>query len=247
MMNYKQLFFLTLLICCQSCQPYKAGSATSDKDKEQESVPWVMKYERGPCFGECPVYIFYLLSDHHGLVEVKANLLEPGWYTADLDQEAVHEILTDVEPESWWHPDLGEVPEIADLPGMSLLYKHQEGLRWMAVGGRYTPAIGDVFQKLSHLVSEARWKPTNLRPIQPDVPEPTDVIVQLKEGVDIQTWMGKFDNFGIKLKKRITPKMQFYLVTKEPGVGSANDFLQYIKLDPDVIEAQWDQPVSQRN
>ena len=88
--------------------------------------------------------------------------------------------------------------------------------------------------------------PTQLRPLESNA-EPTDVIVQLKENIDIQSWMKKFDRFGIKLIKRLTPRQHYYLVSKDPAKGNANDFLQYIKSDPDVVEAQWDKQLQKRN
>ena len=232
------------LVVLTSCHLSKRTSSVQD-DTTQWS-PWVIKYERGPCFGECPVYIFYLLSDHTGLIEVKHNLLEPGWYHAPLDQEAIHQILTDIEPESWWNEDLSGQPEIADLPAASIVYKHRDGLRWMSIQGKISDQVSNVFQKVDHLVREAQWATTALRPFQPDMPEPTDVIVQLKEGVDIHEWMKKYEHFGIKLKKRLTPHLQYFLVSKDPGMGDANDFLQYIKIDPGVVGAQWDGALSPR-
>ncbi len=116
----------------------------------------------------------------------------------------------------------------------------------MSVQGKISDQVADLFQKVNHLVTEARWTPTALRPNQPTLPEPTDVIVQLKEDVDIQEWMKKYERFGIKLKKRVSPQQQYFVVTKDPGMGAANDFLQYIKLDPEVVGAQWDNPVTQR-
>jgi len=228
-----------------SCSSSKSKVSATKNDTGQ--WPWVVKYDRGSCFGECPVYTFYLLSDHQGLIDAKYNLMEPGWYEADLDQEAVHQLLSDIEPESWWNQDLSDLPEIADLPGLSLLYKHKDGLRWIATRGKMSGSMTEVFQSLDHIVTEARWQSTQQRPLDPEIPEPTDVIVQLKDGIDIHSWMKKYAHFGIYLKKRISPKMQFYVVSKDPGLGAANDFLQYIKLDADVIEAQWDHQLSNRN
>lgn len=242
----KNLFYISglSLVTLVSCHLSKGTSTVQDNTTQWS--PWVIKYERGPCFGECPVYIFYLLTDHTGLIEVKHNLLEPGWYHAPLDQEAIHQILTDIEPESWWNEDLSGQPEIADLPSASIVYKHKDGLRWMSVQGRISDQVNSVFQKVNHLVTEARWTPSALRPFQPTVAEPTDVIVQLKEGVVIQEWMKKYEHFGIKLKKKVTPHMQYYVVSKDPGMGDANDFLQYIKIDPDVVDAQWDKALTPR-
>jgi len=243
-MRFHLHIFSFTLVALTSCHLSKNTSSVQDNTTQWS--PWVIKYERGPCFGECPVYVFYILSDHTGLIEVKHNLMEPGLYHAPLDQEAIHQVLTDIEPELWWNEDLGDEPEIADLPTASIVYKHKDGLRWMSIQGRISDQVADVFQKVDHLVLDASWAPTALRPLQPAVPEPTDVIVQLKEGVEIHEWMKKYEHFGIKLKKRVTPNMQYFLVAKDPGMGAANDFLQYIKLDPEVVGAQWDGATSPR-
>ncbi len=238
------LLLLAGILVSTSCHLSKTSTAAPEAEPQWE--PWVIKYERGPCFGQCPVYKFYLLNDHSGLIEVKQNLMEPGWYQADLDQEDVHDILMDIEPQNWWKEDYSGLPEIADLPSMSMIYKHKDGLRRFAVQGRISDPVSRLFQKVEHLVRESRWTITTKRPVDPDLPEPTDVIVQLKEGVDVQVWMKKYSTFGIKLKKRVAPHQQYFVVTKHPEMGSANDFFQYLKLDDEVVDAQWDEELSPR-
>lgn len=241
----KSILILVVGILVNSgCHLSKTSKAAPDVEPQWK--PWVIKYERGPCFGQCPVYEFFLLEDNSGLIEVKQNLLEPGWYHADLDQEAVHDILTDIEPWSWWKQNIGGEPEIADLPAMSIIYKHKDGLRRCAVKGRISDQTSRLFQKVEHLVRESRWTITTMRPLVPNLPEPTDVIVQLKDGVDVQVWMKKYSTFGIKLKKRVAPNQQYYVVAKHPEMGSSNDFLQYLKLDSEVVGAQWDEELAPR-
>lgn len=240
------LIFLLLPLCTQSCktkQPLHTNSPATDT-----MMPYVFKYERGPCFGQCPVYSFYLLSDHTGLLYAKANLLDtPGWYFTQLDQESIVEIIELLEPAEWWSPDLGYQPEIPDLPPTTIIYHHPLGIRNITVQSRTTSSLENVFEKVNKLVTEGKWESTLIRPFETNIPDKrTDVIVQLKPGIDIQTWMKKFEHFGIQLKKRIAPNQSYYLVSKDPVTGNSNDFLQYIKLDPDVIDAQWDMPVKQR-
>ena len=238
------LFFITAFsgMACKSSRKSADGglglSNTSD---------WVLRFDRGPCFGQCPVYTFYLLSDYSGLIEVKSNLLEPGWYQATLDQEAVHEIIMDIEPESWWNEDLSDEPEIADLPSTSMMYKHQDGLRFLGMKNKMSHQAGDVFQKVSHLVQEARWVITTKRPMEPDIQQPTDIIVQLKEGVEVQQWMKKFEEFGIQLKRKVAPRLSYYVVSMKPGSYTPSEFLQAIKADADVVDAQWDKPLTPRD
>ncbi len=221
-------------------------SSQTIHDPSTDLKPFTLKFELGPCFGSCPVYTFYLLSDQTGLVHAKANLMDTaGWYFTNPDQEAIIEILEMIEPQEWWNIDLSDEPEIADLPSSSLTYHHPKGMRTMTIQSRTTQAVENVFGKLGHLVSESHWVRSDLRPLEQGVTN-LNVIVQLKAGIDINTWMKKFDRFGIQLIRKLTSRHHYYLVSKDPEKGNANDFLQYIKSDPDVIGAQWDKQVQQR-
>jgi hypothetical protein len=173
--------------------------------------------------------------------------MEPGWYYADLDEESVHALMTELEPEAWWNEDLRQQPEIMDLPARSIVYKHKDGLRWFVVGGRTSDNAEYICGLFDELIQASQWIPTDIRPIDPEVPQPSDVIVQLKDDVDIYRWMQKFENFGISLVKKVAPNLQYYVVTWDLNKGTANDFLQYIKHDREVIDAQWDQALNGRS
>jgi hypothetical protein len=236
------LLIVGLFCSCQSSKKIAAPDQLSN-----ELVSWVFKYDRSPCFGQCAVYTFYLLTDHRALIDVKSNLLEPGWYLATLDQENIHQMLAEMESSLWWYEDISDQPEIPDLPVMSLLYKHEDGIRGLAIQGKISDPVSRFIQTLSHLIQEGRWVETTLRPLNPVVPDYTHAIVQLKKGVQLSEWMRKFESFGIQLVRRVAPRLHYYVVSKDPATGTAHDFLQAIRLDPDVIEAQWDQEVHPRN
>ena len=238
------LWLLLGVMVIIGCKSYRAGKGNEASVAGGKEVPWILKHGRGPCYGQCPVYEFYLLEDHTGLIEVKANLMEPGWYESPLDQESLHYLLADIEPQAWWDEDLSDEPVIADLPSLSLFYKHKEGMRSFFSQGKMSDAKSHVLQQISHLVTEARWQPTLRRPLSPDPPQPTDLIVLLQDGVNVQEWMKKYQSYGIKLKKRLNPDAQYYVVTKNPEMGTANDFYQYILRDEQVKGARWQQDVS---
>lgn len=246
-MNYFINACLFISLFFVACKTSKSSNSANSSEQNSQDTTWVVKYERSPCFGSCPVYTFYLTSANNGYLEARYNFIEPGWYYADLDEEAVHALISDLEPEDWWNEDLRTQPEIADLPGRSIVYKHDEGLRWYAVGGRISEQSEYILNLFDQLVNSAAWAPTNIRPVDLEVPQPSDVIVQLKEGVDINRWLLRFENFGIRLVKKVAPNLQYYVVTWDLGKGTANDFIQYIKQDRDVIEAQWDQALNGRS
>ena len=228
-----------------SCKTHKQNQVA---EEHKDVKKFVLKYDRSPCFGQCPVYTFYLLDDHTALVYAKANLMDSsGWYFARPDQESIVEILELIEPESWWLQDLKDEPVIADLPSVNLVYYHPKGVRNVSIQSRTSHAFEMVFGKLNHIVTESRWEPTGLRPDEIPEKELTNVIVHLDQDADILQWMKKFDAFGIRLIKRIAPNQQYYLVAKDADKGNANDFLQLIKRDPEVIDAQWDRKLEERN
>lgn len=247
MMNYFLSFFILFALLIGACKTTKSSKSTEFSDINSRDSIWLVKYERSPCFGDCPMYTFYLTADNNGLIDVQHNFMEPGWYSADLDEESVHALLADLEPELWWNEDLRHQPEIADLPGRSIVYKHKDGLRWFAVGGRTSEQAEYIFGVFDNLIINALWQPTSIRPIDPNVPEPSDVIVQLKEDVEVNRWLRKFKNFGISLVKKVAPNLQYYVVTWDRNKGTANDFLQYIKHDREVVDAQWDQALNGRS
>lgn len=243
----KNIYFLIIVFIATAACKTKTVPAETTKI-ETGIKPFVLKFDRGPCFGKCPVYTFYLLSDNRGILHHQANLLDTaGWYITNPDQEAVVEILELLEPQDWWMQDLSNFPEISDLPSTTLTYHHPGGMRTISIQSRTTESLENVFEKFTHLVNDSKWEPTLIRPLEIQPRLQTDVIVHLKEGVDINTWMTKFERYGIYLKKRLSPNQSFYLVARDVEKGNANDFLQYIKRDPDVIEAQWDTQVQRRD
>src|SRR5688500_4034276 len=207
----KMYFILITYLFVISCTP-KPNHLLSTS--QNGLIPFVLKYDRGPCFGQCPVYTFYLLQDHTALVYAKANLMDTsGWYHSNPDQESIVEILELIEPAEWWSPRLTNEPEIADLPHVSMTYAHPQGVRTISIQSKTTNSLENVFEKINQIVSNCMWKPTALRPMEIESSEPTNVIVQLKPGVDINEWMGRYENFGIQLVKRVSPNQQYYVVS----------------------------------
>jgi hypothetical protein len=192
------------------------------------------------------VYTFYLLSDHHGLLQVKEHLMTPGWYSGELKQEEIEQLLTMLESDRYWHPDLSNQPDISDQPSHHLEYKHPSGLRTLDAQSKFNTDLSDLFRKMNHLVTEAKWESTTLRPIDVTPSTNLDFIVQLKSGIDPDTWVKKYEIFGAAIKKKISPSQTFYLVSKDPAKGTADGFFQLLKKDSDLIGVQLDSQTEKR-
>ncbi len=207
-------------------------------------MDWVLMYDRGPCFGQCPVYTLYVSSGNTGLIQVKGYLMEPGWYQASLGKEDMDKIKSRLDDPAWWTMDLGIEPEMADLPLTSIAYQHASGLKEIQFRSRINHELSSLFQRMNHVVENAIWEPTTLRPKIRQ--EPTDIIVQLKPDVSLDTLLTHYKAFNLTLKRVISKRQHYYLLAKSPGSGSSNDLIEYLRLDPDVISAAWDKAIEPR-
>jgi hypothetical protein len=90
-------------------------------------------------------------------------------------------------------------------------------------------------------------QPTDLRPVGTQKGTPLDLIVQLKEGVDVDAWIKKYQApFGATVKKKISPKQTYYIIAKDPNKGSSDAFYQALKKDKDLIGVQFDSQTDKR-
>ena len=242
------LFFLIITGFISSAVSCKCTKKTAASELST-STPgtWILKYDRGPCFGSCPVYTLYILTDHHGLLYSKANLLPQGWYGAALDQKEVNELLNMLESDKYWHPDLTDQPTISDQPSNHLEYKHPSGLRTLDAQSRFNTDLSNLFRKFNLMVEGTKWDTTSMRPAD-FVPQPSlDFIVQLKAGIDPDKWIKKYSTFGAVVKRKISPNQTYYLISKDPAKGSSDNFYAALKRDQDLIGVQIDSHTSDRS
>lgn len=246
-MRYIYLILLGLPVFLGAgCTTTKGKTSTGDVGRATYDQSWVLKFSRGACFGQCPVFDFYLLEDHSGLVQSRGYWLDAGWYRSSLDQEALDEMLTMLEPQSLWSLGDDTGPEIADLPSMEIAYRHPDGWREYTANSRTPDQWLDLFSRIYTLVNEQHWEPLDVETAVEPAPGNTDVIVRLDENTDIVKWLAKYQRYGIMMKRRLSPSMPLYVFSRDPKRGDADDFFRDLQSDPQVIQVQWDRPVVRR-
>lgn len=242
------ILFTTIILASlftTACKSKKAAAIAATPSDPPGT--WLLKYDRGPCFGRCPVYTFYLLKDHSGLLQVKQNLMSPGWYAAPLDQKEVDALLNMLEDDKYWHPDLKDQPSISDQPSHYLEYHHPGGDRRLTITDKFNTDLSNLTKQLNHLATESKWDTTSLRPVEAGSASTQDVIVQLKEGVDVYGWIKQYESvYGATIKKRVSPNQDYYVITKDPAKGSFDAFFQALKLDKQLVDVQIDRNLKYR-
>ena len=212
---------------------------------DSSGVAWKLMYDRGPCYGFCPIFTFYLLDNGNAIVESKGHFLDTGWYQTTLDKSKVNTILKTLDKESFWHPDFRDVPEISDLPSHHLLYFKDKEKREIKIHTHITEELSEFFQNFTDMIEAAKWDTTSLRP---SYFEPSrNIIVQLKSGVDIQNWINRYTYAGAFMVKRIAPNQSYYLISKQSNVYSFEEFFQVLKTDEELVGVEWDKALDKRD
>lgn len=230
----------SLLLSNWHCSPKNLPSGTAEAP-----LDWIVRYSRGPCFGQCPVFELYLAKDGTALLHARSNMLEPGWYIGRIPRAEVREVTGTIDPPGFWTEPADEQPEIADLPSMHLVYRDGQTVRQLQAKGRMTDDMSRAFQMLDNVMAHTAWSLAECRPVPWQ--ETTDaVIVQFKPGVLPEVWLSEHHVLGLRLERTISRRTGHYLFKLTRADIEPNDVLQHVRQDPDVIGAQWDHPLQPR-
>jgi hypothetical protein len=236
---------LPLFLACLLLSTWQCSSKTVPAETANAQLDWIVRYSRGPCFGQCPVFELYLAKDGTAILHARANMLEPGWYAGRVPRAEVKEVTRVIDPPGFWTKPAEDQPEIADLPSMHLVYRDGRTVCQLQAKGRMTDDMSRVFLMLDNMMAHTAWTPTDRRPVPWQ--ETTDaIIVQLKPGVLPEVWLSEYHAMGLRLERVIAQRTGHYLFKLTRADVEPNDILQHVRQDPDVIGAQWDHPVQPR-
>ncbi len=81
-----------------------------------------------------------------------------------------------------------------------------------------------------------------------DTPQELDnqIIVQLNNGVDINVWLKKYEKNVLKIKKRLSPDLNYWLLDVGNNFGKPNFFLETLKSDKEVVMVQFNKKLTLR-
>lgn len=234
------IFMLLTVIPFVGCQSKKA---VSHQGVQKVDFNWNVRYDRGACFGKCPVYTLYLRDDGQAYLNTRANYLSPGWYYANAEPKEVKKLIKELTASKFWETDLSSQPEIADIPSYSLTLRKKKEKHSIHTENRVADGLVRTFNRIDDMLNGFQWKPSMVE-VMDMKDDGKNMLVQLESGRSIDTWLSKYEKFKPVLVRVVSTRSNIYLVT--PTRGSSNDFLQLAKRDNEVMEAQMDKEVRSR-
>ncbi|TXF87804.1 hypothetical protein FUA23_17245 [Neolewinella aurantiaca] len=211
-----------------------------------------VRYHRGSCYGRCEVYTLNVYDNGLLVFEGERFTDRPGTWQKSIDRRRVNSLL-----DSFAMSDFANYPrsfrgEIPDAATIEVTYYDDEGKSYQTSFKDSAPAelqiLSNKLHDLAHLpnyrlVSDT-IAGTKKQPVAAQ--ERQEIIVQLKEGITPEAWVVAYSKQNVRIKSRISPRSPYYVITADPNVMAAEELLEFLRQDKDVVSAQLNQEVRPR-
>ena len=249
--TYGTIMTLALMIL-GGCASKKNQLKAQEKNMEHaafEMPKEIIRYSRGSCYGKCPVYTLQLFSDGKVILVGKQNMNHIGMYEYDLNEDemqALTELLQKTDFNAMKDDYTGN---IADLPHVDLAVTTSDVQKKIGGNWQFPEELTTVFEALNQYVQSEKWMPVKEKPIlhlQSSSIIPDRIIVNLRDGMDGEDWVRKYNAFSGAIVKRVSPRMQLWVMTYDMYTIHPMEMLQKIKSDTDVVTAEFDKNLEMR-
>lgn len=209
----------------------------------------IIEISKGACFGRCPVYTMTVYGQGLVSYEGKRFTDKVGIYTKQLLEVEYTQLFKAFKDANLWQYQDEYNSRIPDLPMITIHYFNKGSQKKiMGKEGRPETVMG-LEKQLDAIVDSKGWILKEAPDYGlPDNYIPNEIIVQLKDEVDVEKWKNKFMRGMMKTEvvKRITPDMNYWLVRYDVSAMPPKDFLDMVKRDSDVVTAEFNKKVSNR-
>jgi hypothetical protein len=109
--------------------------------------------------------------------------------------------------------------------------------------------LEEIFSICDNLTEKGKWIKLEEAPEfnEPDkMVIEEEIIVQLKETIDFQTWKKKYAPYRLMELRRIAPRLNYWVVTFDKRLMVPEKMIKLIKEDRDVVDAEFNKRLSPR-
>ena len=236
----KPLFSLLLLaFCVQNC---------AKKTAEKAETGPVAMLETGACRGFCPIVKLTFNSDGSVDYEGIRFVKKIGKDRFQLSKNETADLKTKAKNLNFWqYQDLYK-SNVMDLPSATVTI--WDGRKKKSVTGTVgrPQAVQDFQNYLSGLATVHGFPVAAYNPDDEiDEKIAKSIIVELKPEVNPGNWVMQFQDIKIRLVRRLAPDRNLWLVNFNPNEIDQESLILLVKSSKDVVEAQANAEVKDRN
>jgi hypothetical protein len=236
----KQTLIFVLTVVLLGCQSNRGTNGQSDNSP-------LISLRTSGCRGYCPV--FELVFRNNGQVDYEGIqwVERSGKSSFQLTAAEMKSLRSAVESANLWQYPERFPTTIVDAPGADMVV-YRAGTNKRVLGGPERPQpIRQLDEQLRALAVAHGY---NLNSFQPEAAEPyAELLVKLKPDVNAGNWLPALNEqskAGMRLVRRVSSD-NIWLLRFNPTLHTAADLIDLLKSQPDVLEAQLNRTVDERN
>jgi hypothetical protein len=239
-----------ILTVFSSCATKKDQMQNNIETAQAFTIPTeIIFFSRGSCYGKCPEFDLRIYDDGKAILKGKNNLNHIGMYEYHLDENemsALNQILDQTDFQSMKDEYVGQ---IADVPGVVILVNKDGKEKKIQGNWQFPEPLLTVFAHLDDYVFSEKWMPVKEEPVlhlnnKSIIPD--RIIVNLIPGVEGDAWVKKYRQYEATVVKKVAPRMQLWVITYDLSKIDPMTFLSTIKLDKEVVQAEFDKKLKMR-
>jgi len=223
--------------------------ATKAMDGEVE-----MSLKKGMCFGKCPVYTLEVKKGGMTELSAKKHLTgKRGLYRKKLDKATYNDLLKAFAESDFTQYPASYDSKIPDLPMITIGYVAEDTLAFVKGKEDRPSSLMQLQYKLEKLAQSEGWdliEEYKREEIEIEEEKPvyikSEIIILPKPGTMLPRWFKTYEEFGLRVLKRITPNQNYWLVTYDEGKVKADKMLTMLKADGAIKEAEFNKKTSTR-
>jgi len=249
----KILSFIMLLtvFLAQDCK--NRTNKESLPELETTEVMPVIKIVKNPCFGKCPTYAMTIQND--GKVEFvgRANVDKLGTFVKQLSTDQVALLIGRLNAAKFWEMEDKYLSGLADTPRVIISQLRKDSSKTVT-GDHARPESLKLIQKTLDKIAESKegWKKTKdpLFDDKGNMPKhyiKNEIIAKFEKGADVEAALLTKKQFGIKVKKRVAPNVDMWVLTYDTTRVNPELMILQVKKMPGVVGAEFNKRLAPRD
>lgn len=198
--------------------------------------------EKGPCFGQCPVYALTIYDNGVASYEGKQFSELQGLYVKRLPKDQLQELKKQLEEANLWRFQDAYRGQLPDLQSVKITYYTDSGVKSI-IGKDGRPAEVMNIQKTLEAIAESGHWEAKEEQAKTDLPAniiANQIRVQLMNGVDINAWTRQYSRQGMQIIRSISPNSNYWLVGFDANRNDPKEVLAVVQADIQVVNAEFD-------
>lgn len=210
--------------------------------------------DKGSCFGSCPVYSLNINKTGYAMFEGERFTDKIGKHGLQLQTNkfnAIAKAFADADLPSF---NDNYPSDIADLPSTTIAYVNNAITKRITGKKERPQKVLDLQSMLEDITQMEGWISLDTTATEAIVEKPKDedlikneIIIKFSPGTFISRWMKQFKDYSMYVKKPLTDDKMTWLTHFNIKKVDPDTFLDQIKKDPAVMEAEFNKKVEKRD